>query len=114
MDYRRKITKGQIIPKADWRTIDSPKKRTNKFELEVSSSSFKYFRTVKQKKTEFVRLVFGKTYGAAICFLLNSSFMFGRTHGSMFGRTHCIIFGRTLFEYCVRKDTLPYVRKDTF
>ena len=32
----------------------------------------------------------------------------------VFGRTHCIMFGRTLFEYCVRKDTLPYVRKDTF
>ena len=24
------------------------------------------------------------------------------------------MFGRTLFEYCVRKDTLHYVRKDTF
>ena len=39
-------------------------------------------------------------------FQLNSSFMFGRTHG--------IMFGRTLFEYCVRKDTLNCVRKDTF
>jgi len=36
----------------------------------------------------------------------NSSFMFGRTH--------CIMFGKTLFEDCVRKDTLHYVRKDTF
>ena len=25
------IPKGQIIPKADWRAIDSPKKRTNEF-----------------------------------------------------------------------------------
>jgi hypothetical protein len=32
--------------------------------------------------------------------------MFGRTHGSM--------FGRTLFEFCVRKNTLHYIRKDTF
>ena len=32
--------------------------------------------------------------------------MFGRMHGSM--------FGRTLFEYCVWKDTLHYIRKDTF
>ena len=32
----------------------------------------------------------------------------------VFGRTHCIMFGRTLFEYCVQKDTLPYVQKDTF
>ena len=39
-------------------------------------------------------------------FQLNFSFMFGRTHGNM--------FGRTLFEYCVRKDTLNYIRKDTF
>jgi hypothetical protein len=39
-------------------------------------------------------------------FQLDSSFMFGRTHG--------IMFERTLFEYCVRKDTLNYVRKDTF
>ena len=31
-----------------------------------------------------------------------------------FGRTHDIMFGRTLFEYCVRKDTLHYVWKDTF
>ena len=51
--------KGEIKPKADWCAIDSPKKQTNKFffaitvrnylKLEISSSSFKYFRTVKQK-----------------------------------------------------------------
>ena len=63
------IIKGQIKPKADWRTIDSPKKRTNEFgffamtvrkylKLEVSISSFKYFRTVKQKTTNwFVRFL---------------------------------------------------------
>ena len=39
-------------------------------------------------------------------FQFNYSFMFRRTHG--------IMFGRTLFEYCVRKDTLHYVRKDIF
>ena len=62
-------TKGQIKPKADWRAIDSPKKRTNEFvffamtvrkylKLVVSISSFKYFRTVKQKKTNwFVRFL---------------------------------------------------------
>ena len=54
--------KGQIKLKADWRAIDSPKKRTNEFgffamtvrnylKLEISISSFKFFRTVKQKKT---------------------------------------------------------------
>ena len=54
-------TKDQIIPKADWPAIDSAKKRTNEFgffamtvrkylKLEVSSSSFKYFWTVKKKK----------------------------------------------------------------
>ena len=34
-DYKCKaineLSKGQIKPKADWRTIDSPKKRTNEF-----------------------------------------------------------------------------------
>ena len=62
-------TKGQIKPKADLRAIDSPKKRTDEFgffamtvrkylKLEVSSSSFKYFRTLKQKKTNsFVRFL---------------------------------------------------------
>ena len=55
------ITKGQIKPKADWRAIDSPKKTINEFvffamtvrkylKLEISISSFKYFRTVKQIK----------------------------------------------------------------
>ena len=44
-------TKGQIKPKADWRTIDSPKKRMNKFVL--------YFRIVKPKK--IVRLVLGES-----------------------------------------------------
>ena len=62
-------TKGQIKPKADWRAIDSPKKRTNEFgffamtvrkylKLEIETSSFKYFRSVKQKKKSG-RLVFG-------------------------------------------------------
>ena len=27
------IAKGQIKPKADWRAVDSPKKRMNEFEL---------------------------------------------------------------------------------
>ena len=60
--YRAPIegAKGQVKPKADWRAIDSPKKRTNKFvffamtvrkylKLEIETSSFKYFRSVKQK-----------------------------------------------------------------
>ena len=53
--------KGQIKPKADLCAIDSPKKRTDEFvffavtvrkylKLEVLSSSFMYFRTVKRKK----------------------------------------------------------------
>ena len=28
-----RLTKGQIKPKADWRVVDSPKKRTNRFVL---------------------------------------------------------------------------------
>ena len=54
--------KGQIKPKADLRAIDSPEKRTNEvgffamtvwkyLKLEISISSLKYFRTVKQKKS---------------------------------------------------------------
>jgi hypothetical protein len=31
--YRRASTKGQLIPKADWSAIDSPKKRTDEFDL---------------------------------------------------------------------------------
>ena len=53
--------KGQIKPKADWRAVDSPKNRTNEFvffamtvrknlKLEISISSFKYFRTVRIEK----------------------------------------------------------------
>ena len=52
--------KGQIKPKADWRAIDSPKKRTNEFDcylchdslkiLEILISNVKYFRIVKQKQ----------------------------------------------------------------
>ena len=49
-----------------------------------------------------------------IIFSQNCNFILRRTQSLMFGRTHCILFGETLFEYCVRKDTLDYVRKDTF
>ena len=35
--------------------------------LEISIASFKYFRTVKQKKNKFVCSVFGRIYGAQIC-----------------------------------------------
>ena len=53
--------KGQIKPKADWRFMDSPKIRTDEFGFfamtvrkylkhDISISSFKYFRTVMQKK----------------------------------------------------------------
>ena len=43
------FTKGQIKPKADWRAIDSPKKRTNEFV---------FFCHEKQKKTNsFVRFL---------------------------------------------------------
>ena len=36
--------------------------------LEISTSSFKYFQTVMAKKPKFVRSVFGRIYGAPICF----------------------------------------------
>ena len=54
-------TKGQIKPIADWRAVDSPTKRTNEF-------GFFAVKSKKQKKkTEFVRLFFGRIYGAPIC-----------------------------------------------
>ena len=61
------VSKGQIIPKADWRAIDSTKKRMNEFvcffqtvrknlKLEVSSSSFEFkfqvFPDCKAKKKQ--------------------------------------------------------------
>ena len=43
-NLKRKTTKGQIKPKADWRAKDSPKKRTNKFDCK-----FQVFRDCKAK-----------------------------------------------------------------
>ena len=49
-------TKGQIKPKADWRAIDSPKKRTNESKFQVSSISGLSWQ--KNKKTNsFVRFL---------------------------------------------------------
>ena len=36
--YTQTDPKGQIKPKADWRAIDSPKKRTNEFALESGNT----------------------------------------------------------------------------
>ena len=63
-------TKGQFIPKADWRArraIDSPKKRTNGVWLN-------YVTTLRGKKNKTVRSFFGRTYGAPFCFWLNLTF----------------------------------------
>ena len=59
-------TKGQIKPKADWRAIDSPKKRTNEFfffaktvrkflKLEIKISSLNYFQTFMAKRQKQIR-----------------------------------------------------------
>jgi hypothetical protein len=58
--------KGQLISKADWRTIDSPKKPTDEFGL------FLFFFTLHGKQIKFVRWFFGRIYGAPICFLILS------------------------------------------
>jgi hypothetical protein len=42
------VINGQIKPKADWRTVDSPKKGTNEFVFVASKSK-------KQKKNHFLR-----------------------------------------------------------
>ena len=62
--------KGQIKPKADWPAIDSPKKTKERFffamtvrkylKLEIWISSFKYFKTVKQK-TRFIQFLVEST-----------------------------------------------------
>ena len=50
--------KGQIKPKADWRAVDSPKKRTNKY----------FFFCCEKQKNKFVRLFFGRICGTTILF----------------------------------------------
>ena len=82
--FDKKTFKGQVKPEADWHAIDSPKKRTDNFfcamtvhkylKLEITISSFKYFRTVKQKKHQLVCLVFGRIYGAPICLRFHLTF----------------------------------------
>ena len=52
-------TKGQLISKADWRAIDSPKKRTDEFVL---------FSFLLSKQIKFVRSFFGRIFGPPICF----------------------------------------------
>ena len=57
-------TKGQIKPKADWRAIDSPKKRTKEFVCFFAAKSNKQ----KTNKTNlFVRPFFRRIYGEPIC-----------------------------------------------
>ena len=55
------IGKGQLISKADWRAMDSPKKQTDEF-------VFVCFFTLHGKQIKFVRSIFGRIYGAPICF----------------------------------------------
>ena len=52
--------KGQIKPKADWRAVDSPKKRMNEF-------GFFAVKSKKAKKNKFVHSFFGRIYGTPIC-----------------------------------------------
>ena len=56
------ITKGQLISKADWRAIDSPKKQI----------CFVCFFTLHGKQIKFVRSFFGRIYGSSICFSIFS------------------------------------------
>ena len=80
------ITKGQLISKADWRTIDSPKKRTDEFVLFAFSlftanklnssvrflgestarqSAFRFYLTYKK----FHNICFTKNFFSQNCFL---------------------------------------------
>jgi hypothetical protein len=58
--------KGQLISKADWRAIDSPKKRMDELVL------FAFLLFVHGKQIKFVRSFFGRIYYAPICFLVLS------------------------------------------
>ena len=57
-----KLSKGQLISKADWRAIDSPKKRTGEFVL------FAFLFFTANKSNSSVRF-FWRIYGSPICFL---------------------------------------------
>ena len=54
------IAKGQLISKADWRAMDSPKKTNGQI-------CFVCFFTLHGKQIKFVRSFFGRIYGAPIC-----------------------------------------------
>ena len=54
-------SEGQIKPKADWRAIDSPKKRTNKFVF------FAFLLSTANKTNSFVRFL-GESTTCHICF----------------------------------------------
>ena len=54
------IAKGQLILKADWHTIDSPKKWTDEFVLFAFYSS--------RQTNQIRQFVLGRIYGSPICF----------------------------------------------
>ena len=58
--HLNELTKGQLILKADWRAIDSPKKRTDEFDL--------FAMTSKKANKTISSVHFLGIYGAPICF----------------------------------------------
>ena len=60
-------SKGQLICKADWCAIDSPKKRTNEFVL------FAFLLLTANKSHSSVRSFFVRIYGAPIWFSILSN-----------------------------------------
>ena len=59
------IAKGQLISKADWRAMDSPKKTNGQI-------CFVCFFTLHGKQIKLVSSFFGRIYGSPICFSISS------------------------------------------
>ena len=81
--------KGQLISKADWRPIDSPKKRTDNF---VQSA----FSTLHGKQIKFVHSFFGRIYGAQICLRFYLTFI------------HLKALGLTVFLLCIGQSVFSF------
>ena len=81
--------KGQIKPWADFRTVDSPKKQTNKF-------VFLLWRVKKQKKKSLVHFL-GRIYGAPIC--LQFYLTFKEPGGQKYKKNHLFLVQMKALEF---------------
>ena len=73
------VTKGQMKPKADWRPLDSPKKRRNKFDLFAMKNK-------KEKKNKFVRLFFWEKLADHKLLMRLTDLYLGQIYGGDFAK----------------------------